>query len=516
MNHELLAADLPVKEHVVTENSITRITKGGRSLTYTLRVIQQPEHARACGSGQKAHADRRPVDPPPVIELKIRDGEGKDVTFSYAASFFLYATLEAAPLGPGRLPPNNGMLPVMTGNPVSGMAYLDRPSPAGYFLFPDLSVRHEGCYNLNFSLYEDIKDDLDADVDAIVPCFDESFTGPMAPTERMPFRLEVKSTPFQVYSAKKFPGLCHSTILSRNMAEQGCRIRIRRDVRMRKRESKPKTDQGFEQTKTREIASYESSRRPSSENAYVPKRSIEEAAAALMATEQAHAAAAQQASKPALPEIPIPSTESNQYHAPPPSYQAPPVTNMNEYSAPAYNQPRAHAYNQTEHSRPIPAPIQTRGPENMSLMEVDPAPQYHSTPVSSTNVSAPLPSLSSLGLSSEPTSAMSWDPSPKSAGPDPIRSARYSQPSFPSQSFTFNTGYAHPSMHPDQESSHAHNMDLAMSEGNRGMKRSFEQSFGNEIQTGESSDSRNGSSLDRSTLVFKRAGGHRHSKVSYV
>lgn len=32
---------------------ITRTTKGGRKLTYTLTVIQQPERARACGSGAK-------------------------------------------------------------------------------------------------------------------------------------------------------------------------------------------------------------------------------------------------------------------------------------------------------------------------------------------------------------------------------------------------------------------------------------------------------------------------------
>lgn len=33
--------------------TITRQTKGGRKLKYTLTVIQQPERARACGSGAK-------------------------------------------------------------------------------------------------------------------------------------------------------------------------------------------------------------------------------------------------------------------------------------------------------------------------------------------------------------------------------------------------------------------------------------------------------------------------------
>lgn len=35
------------------ESIIHRDTKGGRRLWYCLRVIQQPERARACGSGPK-------------------------------------------------------------------------------------------------------------------------------------------------------------------------------------------------------------------------------------------------------------------------------------------------------------------------------------------------------------------------------------------------------------------------------------------------------------------------------
>lgn len=39
-------------EHEST-NSIKRSTKEGRQLTYELVVLQQPERARACGSGAK-------------------------------------------------------------------------------------------------------------------------------------------------------------------------------------------------------------------------------------------------------------------------------------------------------------------------------------------------------------------------------------------------------------------------------------------------------------------------------
>jgi hypothetical protein len=215
-----------------------RYTKGGRRLWYKLTVLQQPERARACGSGSKSANDRRPVDPPPVVELRVFEGpsfEGsKDITFHHNASFFLFVTLEhARVIAHGRVqqPHNDNQPPVLTGSPVSGMAYLDRPSEAGYFLFPDLSVRHEGNYRLVFQLYEQPKEKADYDVDQ--DDLHDSDEGPFC------HRSDIKSNEFSVYSAKKFPGLAESTSLSRMVAEQGCRVRIRRDVRMRRRDGKP-------------------------------------------------------------------------------------------------------------------------------------------------------------------------------------------------------------------------------------------------------------------------------------
>ena len=210
---------------------------------YFFQVLQQPARARACGSGAKSSADRRPVDPPPVVELKIYDAAtDADVTFAHNANFFLYTTLESArPIAPMRGTHVPAPFPVLTGTPVAGMAYLDRPVPAGYFIFPDLSVRHEGKYRLSFNLFEELKEDKDTDLHPTVRSSGHSnnkmlMSSPMAPHAHVHFRLEVKSEPFVVYSAKKFPGLAESTQLSRVVAEQGCRVRIRRDVRMRRRE----------------------------------------------------------------------------------------------------------------------------------------------------------------------------------------------------------------------------------------------------------------------------------------
>jgi hypothetical protein len=135
--------------------------------------------------------------------------------------------------------PQQAGIPVLTGMPVSGMAYLDRPSQAGYFIFPDLSVRHEGSYKLSFNLYEETKDEKDQDAEPTVDSPAKPATVPGTAHGSFDWRLEVKSATFKVYSAKKFPGLAESTALSRVVQEQGCRVRIRRDVRMRRREGKP-------------------------------------------------------------------------------------------------------------------------------------------------------------------------------------------------------------------------------------------------------------------------------------
>lgn len=172
------------------------------------------------------------------------------------------ATLEnARAIAPGRAPPTTPNFPVLTGTPVAGMAYLDRPSPAGYFIFPDLSVRHEGKYRLSFALYEELKDPKDMDPD------DRSAMGALPQNgvdAHVSHRLEVKSSPFVVFSAKKFPGLSESTALSRMVAEQGCRVRIRRDVRMRRRENKG----GKDWDEYDEEATYEQARRTATPDNY--------------------------------------------------------------------------------------------------------------------------------------------------------------------------------------------------------------------------------------------------------
>ncbi|KAI9045017.1 sexual development activator VeA [Aspergillus affinis] len=258
----------PANEKV---SSVSRTTREGKTITYRLSIIQDPERARACGAGAKSSADRRPVDPPPVVELRIFESDPSDenhktdITFAYNANFFLFATLEASrPIAQGRHAPPPSC-PVLTGVPVAGIAYLDRPQQAGYFIFPDLSVRHEGFYRLNFHLYEETKDSKDVTEGTPIPNSTPNANPakPSSPKSALDFRLDVVSKQFQVYSAKKFPGLATSTNISRVIAEQGCRVRIRRDVRMRRRGDKRPGDYDYDEERM-----YRSSDRFSTPDSY--------------------------------------------------------------------------------------------------------------------------------------------------------------------------------------------------------------------------------------------------------
>ncbi|KAJ5555895.1 sexual development activator VeA [Penicillium frequentans] len=80
-----------------------------RLVTYQLRVIQQPERARACGFRKSgciisdihgAFADHRFIDPPPVVQFRAVEtfpclsASENDVTSNYQSQFFLLNTIE--------------------------------------------------------------------------------------------------------------------------------------------------------------------------------------------------------------------------------------------------------------------------------------------------------------------------------------------------------------------------------------------------------------------------------------
>ncbi|EJU00539.1 hypothetical protein DACRYDRAFT_22999 [Dacryopinax primogenitus] len=130
---------------------------------YDLTVRQQPKQARMCGVSGK---DRRPIDPPPIVELRVRERrrdaysaeERESVSFLENPYYFMFASLASVDSDQEMHLLSDGQTRCTTGQVVSSLYHLkdteNRNSDAGFFVFPDLSVRTEGSYRLKLSLFE--------------------------------------------------------------------------------------------------------------------------------------------------------------------------------------------------------------------------------------------------------------------------------------------------------------------------------------------------------------------------
>ncbi|KAJ1930478.1 hypothetical protein IWQ60_000263 [Tieghemiomyces parasiticus] len=150
--------------------------------------------------------------------LFVRDHSGVNVTsFEHSPYYFMFATLTTED-GSKEI----HILPdyqthIIRGSVVSSIYFArDTDDVEGaFFLFPDISVRVEGTYRLKFSLFEIVGN---------VVYFCKSCI----------------SSPFTIYSAKKFPGMDPSTALSQAFAKQGLKVRMRSENRRKK--SHPSVD----------------------------------------------------------------------------------------------------------------------------------------------------------------------------------------------------------------------------------------------------------------------------------
>lgn len=77
----------------------------------------------------------------------------------------------------------------------------------GIFAFSDLSVRQEGLYRLIFYLYELVDNDV-------------------------LYQGSIESSIFRVYAAKEFPGMQYSTNKTRDLKNQGVKIRVKKNIRV--------------------------------------------------------------------------------------------------------------------------------------------------------------------------------------------------------------------------------------------------------------------------------------------
>jgi hypothetical protein len=186
---------------------------GASDRPFDLIVRQQPKYARVA-IGKEKGTDRKPIDPPPIVQLKL-DGM-RDPNNNYLQNPYLILT--ARLVSPkdedsstdGDSPSPSPKENALTGTVVSSLYSLKDTdnSQGGFFVFGDLSVRKEGFYRLEFTLYE------------------------LKLGDRECWMLNrVLSDRFQVFSQKEFPGMAESTFLTRSFSDQGVRLRLRKDSR---------------------------------------------------------------------------------------------------------------------------------------------------------------------------------------------------------------------------------------------------------------------------------------------
>ncbi|KAJ8102775.1 velvet factor-domain-containing protein [Lipomyces tetrasporus] len=253
---------------------------------YQLRVVQQPIRARMCGFGDK---DRRPLTPPPCIQLIIKDKvTGQDADISKLDVSFYALTVElwsgdetqnlslvsTLPLSAGsatqsvhsqvmqqsyygQMPQHHAhQTPTFVAPPIKNLIgsvvatafkLHDTQGKLGvWFILQDLSVRTEGEFKLKAS-FVNLGSPLSpppASSSSSAPSMHgngphshagDSATGqqqlPVMVVNTGTARVQATcfSAPFRVYIAKRFPGVIESTELSRCFAMQGIKIPIRKD-----------------------------------------------------------------------------------------------------------------------------------------------------------------------------------------------------------------------------------------------------------------------------------------------
>ncbi|WVR08106.1 hypothetical protein IAU60_005152 [Kwoniella sp. DSM 27419] len=188
---------------------------------YSLKVRQQPERARLCSYKEENETiDRRPVDPPPVVELRTADVPIERLLES--TSFFIRATIVSATSTPVPVPdhglpsvnePHYTAIKTPTGADATTGEVVQTPEKlrlldgrsTALCIFAKLSVRVPGVFRLMFTLYET----TDAGITELT---------------------RTVSEPFEVFSPKLFKGMHESTPLTRHLAAQGLKVKLRTDT----------------------------------------------------------------------------------------------------------------------------------------------------------------------------------------------------------------------------------------------------------------------------------------------
>lgn len=192
----------------VTVRSLLNDDVTSTELSYDLCLRQQPANARSCGLGDR---DRRVVDPPPILQLKInapwlsrQEISRKLRTPSYVVHCSIWSPDGEEDMS--GMPDDYTRQKRLMGNLVASpfVGFDERGEEGCFFCFPDISCRTPGRYRLKFVLVV--------------------LEWPLRPNAKSMIRSELLSDVFQTYSAKEFPGMLESSALAKALKHQGCNI----------------------------------------------------------------------------------------------------------------------------------------------------------------------------------------------------------------------------------------------------------------------------------------------------
>ncbi|KJY00534.1 developmental regulator like protein [Zymoseptoria brevis] len=170
-----------------------------------MSIRQQPMRAQVVQENNPKN--RKPIDPPPIIELKY-NAEHDPINANWMVSprTFMMVTLVAVKDGQDEHVPGKYLI----GQTVSSLHRLKdiNNKDGGFFVFGDISARKLGTYKLRFSLFD---------------------TAPDA--EDVHFMGVIDTDPFPVLPQRDFGSMSESTHLTRTFSDQGVKLRVRKDNR---------------------------------------------------------------------------------------------------------------------------------------------------------------------------------------------------------------------------------------------------------------------------------------------
>ncbi|OSS55020.1 hypothetical protein B5807_01120 [Epicoccum nigrum] len=170
---------------------------------YTLSLMQQPREALVVAKGKEKA--RKAIDPPPIVELDVRSSN--DVQKNYLQNPYLFMVVSLYRSDQDEALPGNESLTGTLSSSLHRLKNLDN-TETGMFVFGDVSVKMQGTFRLHFRLYE------------YTPAYGNAT-----------FLASATSSKFSVLPPKDFRGMDQSTALSRHIADQGVRLRLRKEAR---------------------------------------------------------------------------------------------------------------------------------------------------------------------------------------------------------------------------------------------------------------------------------------------